>query len=95
MPTSTNSPTPLPFRQCREYRDIQRALAQLPNGSVPLANAVQAIEKVADDRDRSIRIIGLVQEALAQLRVDIKYLHFDLDATRKERDEYKRRLEES
>jgi len=40
--------------------------------------------------DRRTRIIQLVQEALAQLRLDFKYLCFDLECTRKERDELKK-----
>jgi len=31
----------------------------------------------------------LVQEALSQLRLDMKYLVFDLEATRRERDAYR------
>jgi hypothetical protein len=34
-----------------------------------------------------------VQEALGQLRLDMKYLMFDLEATRRERDLYLSRLE--
>jgi hypothetical protein len=34
-----------------------------------------------------------VQEALSQLRLDMKYLLFDLEATRRERNEYRRCLE--
>lgn len=33
--------------------------------------------------------IALVQEAISSLRVDIKYLTFDLEATRRERDALK------
>jgi len=43
---------------------------------------------------RRRRILSLVQEALAQLRLDIKYLMFDLDATRKERDQLRKQLDE-
>lgn len=38
---------------------------------------------------RRTRVINLVQEALSQLRVDFKYLVFDLECTRKERDALK------
>ena len=38
------------------------------------------------------RTLKLVQEALSQLRVDVKYLMFDLEATRRERDELKAQL---
>ncbi len=43
---------------------------------------------------RRRRILSLVQEALSQLRLDIKYLMFDLDATRKERDQLRKQLDE-
>ncbi len=38
---------------------------------------------------RRQRILALVQEALSQLRLDMKYLLFDLEATRRERNRYK------
>ena len=40
---------------------------------------------VASTRRRR-RILTMVQEALSQLRLDMKYLVFDLEATRRERD---------
>ena len=36
----------------------------------------------------------MVQDALSQLRLDMKYLMFDVEATRRERDEYQARLQE-
>jgi len=48
----------------------------------------QVIESVRRRR----RILSLVQEALAQLRLDIKYLMFDLDVTRRERDALREQL---
>lgn len=53
-----------------------------------------AFRRVLDSTRRRRRILDLVQEALAQLRLDVKYLMFDLDATRQERDELQTRLEE-
>jgi len=44
-------------------------------------------EKLEAIFDRRRRILCLVQEALGQLRVDMKYLMFDLECTRRERDE--------
>ena len=44
---------------------------------------------------RRRRILGLVQDALSQLRLDMKYLMFDLEATRRERDELRRKIEEA
>ncbi len=59
--------------------DTQRVLA---GPIVQLNNAL----------NRRAKIIGLVQDALSQLRLDMKYLMFDLEATRRERDKYKERL---
>lgn len=42
--------------------------------------------RVVDSTRRRRRILDIVQEALGQLRLDMKYLIFDLEATRRERD---------
>ena len=54
-----------------------------------------ALERALENIDRRRRILSFIQEALSQLRLDMKYLMFDLEATRRERDEYRRKLEES
>lgn len=54
----------------------------------------EILSRVVDSTRRRRRILNLVQEALGQLRLDMKYLMFDLEATRRERDEYRQRLEE-
>jgi len=51
--------------------------------------------RVVESTRRRRRILNLVQDALGQLRVDMKYLIFDLEATRRERDEYRRKIEET
>lgn len=48
-----------------------------------------SVDRVIEMTKRRRRILVLVQEALGQLRLDMKYLMFDLDATRRERDEYR------
>jgi hypothetical protein len=50
--------------------------------------------RVLESTRRRRRILTLVQEALGQLRLDMKYLMFDLEATRRERDEFRRQLEQ-
>lgn len=52
------------------------------------------LERVVEFTRRRRRILDLIQESLTQLRLDTKYLVFDLEATRRERDEYRRQLEE-
>ena len=79
---------------------------QLPKDLVELTSAVaelpaehrQRIEtilaRVTESTRRRRRILNLVQEALAQLRLDMKYLMFDLEATRRERDALREQNEE-
>jgi hypothetical protein len=55
---------------------------------------VPALERVVESTKRRRRILTLVQDALSQLRLDMKYLMFDWEATRRERDEYHARLQE-
>ena len=52
------------------------------------------LERVVEFTRRRRRILDLIQDALTQLRLDMKYLVFDLEATRRERDEYRRKLEQ-
>lgn len=53
-----------------------------------------ALRRVTESSVRRRRILTLVQEALGQLRLDMKYLVFDLEATRRERDEFLEKLNE-
>jgi hypothetical protein len=77
----------------REVLDLADAIRELPE------EVRQPIEpflsRVIDSNRRRRRILLLVQDALSQLRLDMKYLTFDLEATRRERDEFRRQLEES
>lgn len=58
------------------------------------SQALSALVQVREVHDYRANILRIVQEAVSQLRLDIKYLIFDLQATRKERDELKFRLDE-
>jgi hypothetical protein len=73
----------------REVIDLARHIAALPAQYQP--DLEVAYNRVVDSVRRRRRILALVQEALSQLRLDIKYLMFDLDVTRKERDELRER----
>ncbi len=74
----------------REIIDFAKHIAALPEEFQDDMEA--AYLRVVDSVKRRRRILGLVQEALAQLRLDIKYLMFDLEVTRRERDELRERL---
>jgi len=73
--------------------ELVSAVAELPEEYRPAVN--RALNRVIDSTKRRRRILTLVQDALGQLRLDMKYLMFDLEATRRERDEYRRQSEET
>jgi hypothetical protein len=56
---------------------------------------IPALDRVVESTKRRRRILSLVQHALSQMRLDMKYLMFDLEATRRERDEYHAKLHDN
>ena len=83
-----------------DEEEIPRELAELGKRIVESSDPNRAelelaYHRVVDSVRRRRRILSLVQEALSQLRLDIKYLMFDLEVTRQERDELKQQLEDS
>ena len=74
-----------------ELRELAAAVAALP--AVYRDSITPSLDRVVQCSTRRRRILNLVQEALSQLRLDMKYLIFDLEATRRERDEYRERLD--
>ena len=74
-----------------ELQELSRAIESLPARYRDVV--APALQRVVDCSTRRRRILNLVQEALSQLRLDMKYLIFDLEATRRERDQYKAQLE--
>ena len=75
----------------REMMALAAAIGNLPIEQ--RAELVPLMKAVLDSAARRHRTLTLVQDALGQLRLDFKYLAFDLDATRRERDEYRRKAE--
>jgi len=76
----------------KDFADLGSAIASLPTEY--RAQLEPLLERVVENSTRRRRILSLVQDALGQLRLDMKYLMFDLEATRRERDEYRRKLAE-
>ena len=72
----------------RDLSDLQTLVAGLPPEHKLIIEP--ALKRVLESTKRRQRILGLVQEALSQLRLDMKYLLFDLEATRRERDEFRK-----
>jgi len=71
---------PLP----KDVTDLAAAVAALP--AEHRTKLDRLMSNVVESTKRRRRILALVQEALGQLRLDLKYLVFDLEATRRERD---------
>jgi len=76
----------------RELVELGRQISELPSAYQDSMSRVY--EQVVDSARRRRRILTLVQEALSQLRLDIKYLMFDLEVTRQERDALQKDAEE-
>ena len=75
----------------RDVADLATALSLLPHEHRRKLNPI--FQRVVDSTRRRQRILALVQDALRQLRLDMKYLLFDLEATRRERNRYRDSLE--
>lgn len=73
------------------YQDLARAIKKLPIEQQQ--TLLEPLRKVEETHVRRSKILKLVQEALGQLRLDVKYLMFDLEATRRERDSFQEQLE--
>ena len=77
----------------QELSELAAAIAALP---IEHTQHIRPLfSQVVESTKRRRRILSLVQDALGQLRLDMKYLVFDLEATRRERDAFKRQLEGS
>ncbi len=75
-----------------ELKELVRAVEALPAAQRDALRS--SVERVVECSTRRRRILNLVQEALSQLRLDMKYLIFDLEATRRERDALREELDE-
>ncbi len=92
MSKSTRIVKPETSEVPREILDLAVAVRELPPEAREMVEP--ALNRVIDSTKRRRRILSLVQDALSQLRLDMKYLAFDLEATRRERDEYRRQLDD-
>lgn len=86
VPTSKSDRT-VPQELLELYEAIQRL-----SGDERLA-LTPHFDRVVEASHRRKKVLNLVQEALTQLRMDMKYLMFDLEATRRERDALQAQLD--
>ncbi len=79
-----------------QARQLQATLNELgaANADIRTGDSLTLLARVTESTKRRRRILMLVQDALSQLRLDMKYLVFDLEATHRERDDYRQRLKQ-
>ena len=69
----------------QDIRLLIEKVAELPEKE---RNSLEeAVLAVIHGTQRRHEVLRLIQEAVSQLRLDMKYLVFDLEATRRERDQ--------
>ena len=104
----TSDTAVLPFRSCvtqesvpsiesvQEVRELAELL-RLVDGLPPecRSDLYKVLDRLAACLERRQRMLGYVQDSLNQMSLDLKYLIFDLEATRRERDEYRNMLDSS
>jgi hypothetical protein len=69
----------------QEFVELEAQLSKLP---VPWrARLMPLCDRLANHARLQQRLIRIAQDAVDQLQLDVKYLTFDLEVTRRERDE--------
>jgi hypothetical protein len=84
--TTENATNEIPI----ELVELQKVIEALPTEQKLLIQP--AFQRVVESTNRRRKILQLVQESIGQLRLDMKYLVFDLEATRRERDRFQEQL---
>ena len=74
----------------REILELVEAIERLPPAHRHVLEP--AVCRLVQATSRRRQVLTMLQEAISQLRLDMKYLMFDLEATRRERDELLERL---
>ena len=88
------SPLPVETRKDevpQELVELRSHLDRLP--SHLRMQVMPLCDKLAHFARLQTRLVRIAQDAVDQLQLDIKYLLFDLEATRRERDELKAQVE--
>jgi len=88
MPTETYHQTE---HVAPELVELRKAVATLPRRWRP--QFTRFCNQIQDWARRQTRMVQSAQELVDQLQLDVKYLQFDLEATRRERDVLREQLE--
>jgi hypothetical protein len=87
--TTTTTTEALPA----DLTELRQRLTALPKGLaaqlLPLCNRLSEWARLQQ------RLVQAAQDALDQQRVDLQYLYFDVEATRRERDSFREQLQQT
>ena len=86
-------PSVVTVQEVHELAELLRLVDGLPVKYRP--EFYKVLDRLAACLERRQRMLGYVQDSLNQMSLDLKYLLFDLEATRRERDEYRNMLDSS
>lgn len=67
---------------------------ELERVKAPWKRICDRLSSLEEANTRRTNIMNLLKDALEQLRLDVKYLQFDLEATRRERDKLQRKFDD-
>ncbi len=93
MNTNATSPELATLELPAELSELQSAIDGLSIESKLILQPL--FQRVVESTNRRRKILQRVQESIGQLRLDMKYLVFDLEATRRERDDLQRQVSDS
>ena len=86
-----NPPPVESAQEVHELAELLRLVDGLPTECRP--DFYKVLDRLAACFERRQRMLGYIQDSLNQMSLDLKYLIFDLEATRRERDEYRALLD--
>lgn len=75
----------------REWKDLQDRVRTLPEGERAVLEPL--LEDALEQAKFRGRVLWIAREALQRLRLDLKLTQFDLEATRREREQLRRTVE--
>jgi len=91
VPENPPPPSIESVQEVHELAELLQLVDDLPTKYRP--DFYKVLDRLAACLERRQRTLGYVQDSLNQMNLDLKYLIFDLEATRRERDEYRSLLE--
>ena len=86
-----NPPPVESAQEINELAALLRLVDGLPTECRP--DLYKVLDRLASCLERRQRMLGYIQDSLNQMSLDLKYIIFDLEVTRRERDEYRVLLE--